>query len=172
MKLKFTINYNTAWGESMHVVISYHSQDGTQRQQNLIMLTDDGQLWTLETAALRTSGEETLLSLGGRTLRLVLLRELPRLQPIERALQLAQPTTQLIQLCGSRLRHRHDMHRRQPLQDATLIMRDNGLFILFDSPQRGPAPGQFAVWYAPAGADCGGTGEDAPEMLGSGPISE
>ena len=52
MKLKFTINYNTAWGESMHVVISYHSQDGTQRQQNLIMLTDDGQLWTLETAAL------------------------------------------------------------------------------------------------------------------------
>ena len=36
----------------MHVVISYHSQDGTQRQQNLIMLTDDGQLWTLETAAL------------------------------------------------------------------------------------------------------------------------
>ena len=52
MKLKFTINYNTAWGESMHVVISYHSQDGTQRQQNLIMLTEDGQLWTLETAAL------------------------------------------------------------------------------------------------------------------------
>ncbi len=52
MKLKFTINYNTAWGESMHVVISYHSQDGTHRQQNLIMLTDDGQLWTLETAAL------------------------------------------------------------------------------------------------------------------------
>ena len=52
MKLKFTINYNTAWGESMHVVISYHSQDGTQRQQNLVMLTEDGQLWTLETAAL------------------------------------------------------------------------------------------------------------------------
>jgi len=52
MKLKFTINYNTAWGESMHVVVSYHSQDGTQRQQNLVMLTEDGQLWTLETAAL------------------------------------------------------------------------------------------------------------------------
>ena len=73
---------------------------------------------------------------------------------------------------GGMLRCRVRIRYRQPLQDATLIMRDNGLFILFDSPQRGPAPGQFAVWYAPAGADCGGTGEDAPEMLGSGPISE
>ena len=52
MKLRFSINYNTAWGESMHVAISYHSQDGTQRQQDLTMLTDDGQLWTLETAAI------------------------------------------------------------------------------------------------------------------------
>ena len=52
MKLKFTINYNTAWGESMHVVICYHSQDGSSRQQNLLMQTEDGQLWVLETAAL------------------------------------------------------------------------------------------------------------------------
>ena len=73
---------------------------------------------------------------------------------------------------GGMLRCRVRIRYRQPLQDATLIMRENGLFILFDSPQRGPAPGQFAVWYAPAGADCGDTREDAPEMLGSGPISE
>ena len=52
MKLKFTIQYNTAWGESVHVVIGYHSQDGSSRQQNLMMQTDDGQQWTLETAAL------------------------------------------------------------------------------------------------------------------------
>jgi len=52
MKLKFTIQYNTAWGESLHVVIGYHSQDGSTRQQNLPMQTDDGQLWLLETAAL------------------------------------------------------------------------------------------------------------------------
>ena len=52
MKLKFTIQYNTAWGESLHVVVSYHSQDGSCRQQNLTMLTDDGQQWVLETAAL------------------------------------------------------------------------------------------------------------------------
>ena len=47
---------------------------------------------------------------------------------------------------------------RQPLQDATLIMRQNGLYILFDAPQRGITPGQFAAWY------------DGDEMLGSGVI--
>ncbi|MBQ3613368.1 MAG: tRNA 2-thiouridine(34) synthase MnmA [Bacteroidales bacterium] len=47
---------------------------------------------------------------------------------------------------------------RQPLQDATLIMRDSGLYILFDAPQRGITSGQFAVWY------------DSDEMLGSGVI--
>lgn len=48
---------------------------------------------------------------------------------------------------------------RQPLEKATLIMRENGLYIVFDQPQRGVTPGQFAVWYAPDG-----------EMLGSGVI--
>ena len=52
MKLKFSINYHTAWGESLHVSIDFHSQDGTVRHQNLLMLTDDGELWTLETSAL------------------------------------------------------------------------------------------------------------------------
>lgn len=47
---------------------------------------------------------------------------------------------------------------RQPLQAATVICRDNGLFILFDSPQRGITAGQFAVWY------------DGDEMIGSGVI--
>ena len=51
MKLKFTIHYNTQWGESMHVVLSYHSQDGKQRRHDLLMDTQDGQTWTLETAA-------------------------------------------------------------------------------------------------------------------------
>ncbi len=52
MKLKFSIHYHTAWGESLHVSIDFHSQDGTVRHQNLLMQTDDGELWTLETSAL------------------------------------------------------------------------------------------------------------------------
>ena len=59
---------------------------------------------------------------------------------------------------GDIRRYKVRIRYRQPLQDATVIMRSNGLYILFDSPQRGITPGQFAVWY------------DADEMLGSGVI--
>ena len=47
---------------------------------------------------------------------------------------------------------------RQPLQGALLIMRASGLYIIFDTPQRGITRGQFAVWYS------------GDEMLGSGVI--
>ena len=59
---------------------------------------------------------------------------------------------------GELRRFRVRIRYRQPLQDATLIMRDSGLYILFDAPQRGITSGQFAVWY------------DSDEMLGSGVI--
>ena len=36
---------------------------------------------------------------------------------------------------------------RQPLEGATLIQREDALYILFDAPQRGVAGGQFAAWY-------------------------
>ena len=49
---------------------------------------------------------------------------------------------------------------RQPLQEATLFVRDQGGYILFDAPQRGITPGQFAAWY------------DGDELVGSGVISE
>lgn len=60
---------------------------------------------------------------------------------------------------GEMRRFRVRIRYRQPLQSGTLIMRSEALFILFDSPQRGITPGQFAVWY------------DDDEMLGSGVIS-
>ena len=47
---------------------------------------------------------------------------------------------------------------RQPLQIARSYCRDNGMYIIFDKPQRGVAPGQFAVWY------------DGDEVIGSGAI--
>jgi tRNA-uridine 2-sulfurtransferase len=36
---------------------------------------------------------------------------------------------------------------RQPLQSARLFYRRHGMYIIFDKPQRGIAPGQFAAWY-------------------------
>ena len=49
---------------------------------------------------------------------------------------------------------------RQPLQKATLFMREDAAYILFDEPQRGIAAGQFAAWY------------DGDELVGSGAIYE
>ncbi len=47
---------------------------------------------------------------------------------------------------------------RQPVQKAKLMMKLEGLYILFDQKQRGITPGQFAAWY------------DGDRLLGSGVI--
>ncbi len=49
---------------------------------------------------------------------------------------------------------------RQPLQEATLYQLPDGLYIIFDKPQRGISAGQFAAWYTHADE----------EMIGSGVI--
>lgn len=46
---------------------------------------------------------------------------------------------------------------RQPLEHARLFCREDGMYIIFQRPQRGISPGQFTVWYSHDG-----------EMLGSG----
>lgn len=66
--------------------------------------------------------------------------------------------TDLTMIPGEIRRYKVRIRYRQPLQDASLIMRADGLYILFDTPQRGITPGQFAAWY------------DNDEMLGSGVI--
>ena len=48
---------------------------------------------------------------------------------------------------------------RQPLQGATMHVEQDGVYILFDTPQRGIAAGQFAAWY------------DGDKVVGSGVIS-
>lgn len=48
---------------------------------------------------------------------------------------------------------------RQPLENCTLYKRDAGLYIIFDRPQRGVTPGQFAAWY------------ENEELIGSGVIN-
>lgn len=74
---------------------------------------------------------------------------------------------------GEIRRYRVRIRYRQPLQDATLVMRENGLYILFDAPQRGVTPGQFAVWYAPVEDELATLSKDTSvEMIGSGVISQ
>lgn len=72
---------------------------------------------------------------------------------------------------GEIRRYRVRIRYRQPLQDATLIMRENGLYILFDTPQRGITPGQFAAWYSPVEDALATRAKDTSmEMIGSGVI--
>jgi tRNA-specific 2-thiouridylase len=47
---------------------------------------------------------------------------------------------------------------RQPLQNAKLFCRNEGMYFVFDEAQRGVTPGQFAAWYKEG------------ELLGSGVI--
>ena len=49
---------------------------------------------------------------------------------------------------GERRRYMVRIRYRQPLQGAELIMESDGLYILFDEPQRGITAGQFAAWYS------------------------
>lgn len=48
---------------------------------------------------------------------------------------------------------------RQPLEKATLYMKEDGLWLIFDQEQRSITAGQFAAWY------------DGEELIGSGAIS-
>lgn len=53
------------------------------------------------------------------------------------------------------IRHRY----RQPLQKGKLIMKPEGLYLIFEEKQRGITAGQFASWY------------DGEELIGSGVIN-
>jgi tRNA-specific 2-thiouridylase len=48
---------------------------------------------------------------------------------------------------------------RQALREAQLMLKEEGLYMLFSTLQRGITPGQFAAWY------------DGEELVGSGVIA-
>ncbi|AGA79670.1 tRNA 2-thiouridine(34) synthase MnmA [Echinicola vietnamensis] len=60
---------------------------------------------------------------------------------------------------GQSKRYMARIRYRQPLSGATLVMKANGLYVLFDKPQKGIAAGQFVAWY------------EGDESIGSGVIA-
>ncbi|MDR0414347.1 MAG: tRNA 2-thiouridine(34) synthase MnmA [Prevotellaceae bacterium] len=60
---------------------------------------------------------------------------------------------------GEQRRYLVRIRYRQPLQEATLACRQEGVYVTFAVPQRGIASGQFAAWY------------DGEELVGSGVIA-
>ena len=54
MKLKFSIQYGTQWGQNLYVVITYRSSDHTEKTQRIMMVTTDGMEWSLETTVLES----------------------------------------------------------------------------------------------------------------------
>lgn len=61
---------------------------------------------------------------------------------------------------GEERAYRVRIRYRQPLQEATLKLTDQGLYIIFRESQRGIAAGQFAAWY------------QDEELIGSGVIHQ
>lgn len=61
---------------------------------------------------------------------------------------------------GESRRYEARIRYRQPLTSCTLHQREEGLYIIFDKPQKSITPGQFAAWY------------DGEELVGSGVIAE
>lgn len=57
---------------------------------------------------------------------------------------------------GQSARYQSRIRYRQPLGGATLIQKENGLYVLFDQAQKGIASGQFVAWYQ--GDECIGSG--------------
>lgn len=60
---------------------------------------------------------------------------------------------------GEAKRYMARIRYRQPLEACTLYQKDDALYVIFDRPQRGVTPGQFAAWY------------EGEELMGSGVIS-
>ena len=49
---------------------------------------------------------------------------------------------------GESARYLARIRYRQPLVGVTLIRKNDGLYVLFDTPQKGIASGQFVAWYS------------------------
>ena len=90
-----------------------------------------------------TDVEQNVIYVGEGDSHPGLYRRVLRIQPSE--IHWVEPTEAMRD--GESRQYMVRIRYRQPLQKATLEMRADGLYIVFDEPQRGIAAGQFAAWY-------------------------
>lgn len=90
-----------------------------------------------------TDVEQNVIYVGEGDSHPGLYRRALRVLPEE--IHWVNPTERMVD--GESRRYQVRIRYRQPLQQALLIKRADGLYILFDEPQRGIAAGQFAAWY-------------------------
>ena len=100
-----------------------------------------------------TIGQRKGLGIGGRKESLFVLAT-----DVEQNVIYVDPLREL--KTGESRRFDVRIRYRQPLQGAELFIRPDAAYLLFDEPQRGITPGQFAAWY------------DGDELVGSGVIAE
>ena len=90
-----------------------------------------------------TDVEQNVIYVGEGDSHPGLYRRALRVLPEE--IHWVNPTERMVD--GESRRYQVRTRYRQPLQQALRIKRADGLYILFDEPQRGTAAGQFAAWY-------------------------
>ena len=90
-----------------------------------------------------TDVEQNVIYVGEGDSHPGLYRRVLRIQPSE--VHWVEPSEAMHE--GESREYMVRIRYRQPLQKATLEMRADGLYIVFDEPQRGIAAGQFAAWY-------------------------
>ena len=92
---------------------------------------------------LATDVKENVIYVGEGDSHPGLYRSVLRIKPEEvHWVDLTQRMTE-----GERRRYDVRIRYRQALQGAELVAQGDGMYLLFDEPQRGVAAGQFAAWY-------------------------
>jgi tRNA-specific 2-thiouridylase len=92
---------------------------------------------------LATDVKENVIYVGEGDSHPGLYRSVLRIKPEE--VHWVDPTQRMTE--GERRRYDVRIRYRQALQGAELIAQSDGMYLLFDEPQRGVAAGQFAAWY-------------------------
>jgi tRNA-specific 2-thiouridylase len=92
---------------------------------------------------LATDVKENVIYVGEGDSHPGLYRSVLRIKPEE--VHWVDPTQRMAE--GERRRYDVRIRYRQALQGAELVAQGDGMYLLFDEPQRGVAAGQFAAWY-------------------------